>query len=54
MAGLYDIWQNRETGEKVYTYCIITVPSAKKTEFVHERMPAILGLRGVFFFFAFA
>jgi putative SOS response-associated peptidase YedK len=42
MAGLYDVWQNRETGEKIYTYCIITVPSAKKTQFVHERMPAII------------
>lgn len=43
MAGLYDVWQDRETGEKIYTYCIITVPSAKKTAFVHDRMPAIIG-----------
>jgi putative SOS response-associated peptidase YedK len=42
MAGLYDVWENRHTGELVYSYCVITVPAAKKAAEVHERMPAIL------------
>jgi putative SOS response-associated peptidase YedK len=42
-AGLYDVWVNKQTGEELYTYTIITVPASKNVEWIHDRMPAILG-----------
>jgi putative SOS response-associated peptidase YedK len=42
-AGLYDVWVNPKTGEELYTYTIITVPASKAVEWIHDRMPAILG-----------
>lgn len=42
MAGLYDIWHNPETGEKTYSYTVLTVFASKLTSTIHDRMPAIL------------
>jgi putative SOS response-associated peptidase YedK len=42
-AGLYDMWKNKETDEVVFTCTILTVAAAKKIEWIHDRMPAILG-----------
>jgi putative SOS response-associated peptidase YedK len=42
IAGLYDVWKDRETGKEIYTYTIITTePNAVVGEF-HGRMPVIL------------
>lgn len=42
MAGLYDIWHNPETGEKLYSYTVLTVFASKLTSTIHDRMPALL------------
>jgi putative SOS response-associated peptidase YedK len=42
IAGLYDVWKDRETGKEIHTYTIITTePNAVVGEF-HGRMPVIL------------
>jgi putative SOS response-associated peptidase YedK len=41
-AGLFEEWLNRETGEQVETFTIITTEANKILKEVHERMPVIL------------
>jgi putative SOS response-associated peptidase YedK len=44
-AGLYDKWQNRETGEVLNTYTMITTEANKIMEHIHnhkKRMPVII------------
>jgi putative SOS response-associated peptidase YedK len=41
-AALYDSWKNNE-GEIIYTFTIITTSSSSAFEWLHDRMPAILG-----------
>ena len=45
LAGLYDNWLNRSTGEMINTFTIITTPANPVMEVIHntkKRMPAIL------------
>lgn len=42
MAGVFDVSVNSETGEELWSYAVITVPSSKKLEWLHDRMPALL------------
>ena len=45
LAGLYDNWLNRNTGEVINTFTIITTPANPMMEVIHntkKRMPAIL------------
>lgn len=42
LAALYDIWVNRETGELLHTYTVITTESAPHLAWLHDRMPVIL------------
>lgn len=45
IAGLWDCWNNKKTGEKVYSYTIITTESNPLMAIIHnkkKRMPAIL------------
>ncbi|MBB4036550.1 putative SOS response-associated peptidase YedK [Dysgonomonas hofstadii] len=45
MAVIYDIWQNKETGEVLHTFSIITTEANPLTAQIHnakKRMPAIL------------
>ena len=45
MAGLWDCWDNKATGEHVYTYTIITTEANPMMAKIHnkkKRMPAIL------------
>ncbi|XVE78166.1 hypothetical protein DITRI_Ditri13aG0122300 [Diplodiscus trichospermus] len=44
-AALYDSWQNSE-GEKLYTFTILTTSSSSALEWLHDRMPVILGDKG--------
>lgn len=41
MAGLFDVWQD-ESGDKMYSYSIITFQSSEIMSWMHYRMPAIL------------
>ncbi|KAL6563496.1 hypothetical protein OROGR_002455 [Orobanche gracilis] len=41
-AALYDSWKNSE-GEILYTFTIITTSSSSSLEWLHDRMPVILG-----------
>ncbi|KAI9889223.1 MAG: hypothetical protein M1814_005672 [Vezdaea aestivalis] len=41
-AGLWDMVKYEGSDEKHYTYTIITTSPSKQTEFLHDRMPAIL------------
>ncbi|CAM8941432.1 unnamed protein product [Rhodiola kirilowii] len=41
-AALYDIWKNAE-GEVVHTFTIITTSSSPALQWLHDRMPVILG-----------
>lgn len=48
MAGIYDEWLDKETGEVYHTFSIITTPANKLTAQIHntkQRMPAILHKR---------
>lgn len=45
LAGLYDNWLNKNTGELINTFTIITTPANPMMEIIHntkKRMPAIL------------
>ncbi len=42
MAGLYDIWRDKETEEEIYSYTIITTEPNETVGKIHERMPVIL------------
>jgi len=42
LAGLYSKWANRDTGEILSTYTIITQPANEKIAEIHSRMPVIL------------
>lgn len=41
-AGLYDKWQDKETGKEIYSYTIITTEPNTLLAKVHNRMPVIL------------
>ncbi|XP_028769690.1 uncharacterized protein LOC114727133 [Neltuma alba] len=41
-AALYDSWQNSE-GEMLYTFTILTTSSSSSLQWLHDRMPVILG-----------
>lgn len=43
-AGLFDTWQNRETGETVRSCAIITTGPNALMEPIHDRMPVILDI----------
>lgn len=42
-AGLYEDWQNPETGEVLTTFTVVTREASAQVLPVHDRMPAILG-----------
>ncbi|RDX93025.1 Embryonic stem cell-specific 5-hydroxymethylcytosine-binding protein [Mucuna pruriens] len=41
-AAFYDSWQNSE-GETLYTFTIVTTSSSSALQWLHDRMPVILG-----------
>ncbi|XP_042518563.1 abasic site processing protein YoqW isoform X2 [Macadamia integrifolia] len=44
-AALYDSWKNSE-GEVLYTFTIVTTCSSSSLQWLHDRMPVILGNEG--------
>jgi len=41
-AGLYDTWTDKETGEIINSFTILTTSANEKVAVVHDRMPVIL------------
>lgn len=41
-AGIYDIWEDKKTGKKIYSYTIITTVPNEIVGKVHHRMPVML------------
>ena len=44
LAGLWDRWRNRETGEVVESFTILTADANDQLKFVHKRQPVMLSL----------
>ncbi|MCZ6641461.1 MAG: SOS response-associated peptidase [Gammaproteobacteria bacterium] len=44
LAGLWDRWHNKETGEVVESFTILTTDAHDELQFVHKRQPAMLSL----------
>ena len=42
LAGLWDRWKSRETGEVIRSFTIVTTTVHPKLEFIHNRQPVIL------------
>lgn len=42
MAGLYEFWKDRESGEWIVSYTIMTTTATDELGHVHERMPMFL------------
>jgi len=42
LAGLYDVWVNKETNEKIRSVTILTTSAAQDIGWIHDRMPVIL------------
>ena len=44
LAGLWDRWHNKETGEVVESFTVLTTAAHADLEFVHRRQPVMLSL----------
>ena len=44
IAGLWDRWRNRETGEEVLSFTVLTTAANEALAFVHNRQPVMLSL----------
>ena len=44
LAGVWDHWRNRATGELLESFAILTTQAGKALEFVHTRQPVLLSL----------
>ena len=42
LAGLWDVWADKVTGETIESCTIVTVPAIGRMAEIHERMPAVL------------
>jgi len=42
LAGLYDIWKDKQTGKEIWSYTIITTTPNEIVGQYHDRMPVIL------------
>jgi putative SOS response-associated peptidase YedK len=46
LAGVWDRWVDKETGEALDSFAVITAPAAAGLNFVHDRQPVMLSMRG--------
>ena len=44
LAGLWDKWRNRESGDALYSFTILTTDAHESMRFVHHRQPVMLSL----------
>lgn len=44
LAGLWDRWTNRDTGEVIESFAVLTAAATQAMEFVHHRQPVMLSL----------
>jgi putative SOS response-associated peptidase YedK len=42
LAGIWDSWQNAETGEVIESFAVLTCPANEQLKFVHNRQPVML------------
>jgi putative SOS response-associated peptidase YedK len=42
LAGLWDLWEDQGTGERLESCTLVTIPATEQMAEIHERMPAIL------------
>lgn len=41
-AALYDVWSDKETGERLYSYAILTREPHREIAWLHDRQPVLL------------
>ena len=46
LAGIWDRWRSRDSREVLESFAILTTDAGKGLEFVHDRQPVMLSLRG--------
>lgn len=44
LAGLWDAWRNKESGETLLSFTVLTTAANAALEFVHHRMPVMLSI----------
>ena len=44
LAGLWDSWRNRESGDELLSFTVLTTKAHSNMEFVHHRQPVMLSL----------
>ncbi len=44
IAGLWDRWRNRESGEELLSFTVLTTSAAEGMQFLHHRQPVMLSL----------
>jgi len=44
LAGLWDAWQNKEAGEELLSFTILTTQANQALQFVHHRQPVMLSM----------
>ncbi|MGK0257350.1 MAG: putative SOS response-associated peptidase YedK [Candidatus Azotimanducaceae bacterium] len=44
LAGLWDKWRNRESGDALYSFTVLTTDAHESMRFVHHRQPVMLSL----------
>lgn len=42
LAGLWDVWTDKASGETIESCAIVTIPATHQMEQIHDRMPAVL------------
>ncbi len=42
LAGIWDIWRDKETGSDLRTFCVITCEPNELMAMIHDRMPVII------------
>jgi putative SOS response-associated peptidase YedK len=46
LAGIWDRWVDKESGEALDSFAVITAPAAASLSFVHDRQPVMLSMSG--------
>ncbi len=44
LAGLWDRWTNRDSGEIIESFAVLTAPAAESMVFIHNRQPVMLSM----------
>lgn len=44
LAGIWDRWRNKESGDVVESFAVLTCPANEQLQFVHKRQPVMLSM----------